>query len=221
MLRRSGINAKHEGLGKEATVGWPYAGSAPRWSAIWPMSAQPRESDAHDPIFKVHRHPLDAVGAMAAGLTTSGVCRNRSERRWDARAWACATRFVPLPISATAIKEQATCTIGRDARLRLALHYWVKWNLLADRWATRAFQIENLTLGSLATGWCAHCERAHTCRCPPRAEAAARNRSIGDATVHARRGRARRRARITWHELEAADRGMAQVAARMAAAYGY
>ena len=60
------------------------------------MSNQPHGSDLHDPIFKVHRHPLKAIKSIANGLTSSGACRNPSERRWDARAWRCATRFVPL-----------------------------------------------------------------------------------------------------------------------------
>ena len=137
LLRRAGIHALHEGRGREATVGWPYVGRTPDWRDLWPMSRQPRTTDAHDPIFKVHRHPLAAVGAIAAGLTASGACRGASERRWDARAWRCASRFVPLPITTADIASQRTCELGRRGRLKLALHYWVKWNLLADRCATR------------------------------------------------------------------------------------
>ena len=124
LLRRNGIAALHEGHGKEATVGWPYVGHLDgSWKEYWPMSNQPHGSDVHDPIFKVHRHPLKAVKSIAAGLTSSGACRNPSERRWDARAWRCATRFVPLPVTNLAIEEQGTCAIGpHSAIARVCLH---------------------------------------------------------------------------------------------------
>ena len=110
LLRRAGISALHEGRGREATVGWPYAGHLNgNWKEYWPMSNQPHGgNDVHDPIFKVHRHPLTAIGSIAPGLTSSGGCRNPSERRWDARAWHCASHFVPLPVAQAAITAQET-----------------------------------------------------------------------------------------------------------------
>ena len=136
------------------------------------MSNQPHGGDAHDPIFKVHRHPLAAVKSIAAGLTSSGGCRNPSERRWDARAWNCATRFVPLPVPREAIDAQMTCGLDRSARLKLALHYWVKWNLLADRWSQYSFAVETVTAIDVLQHWCGHCMRTHTCVCPASAELA-------------------------------------------------
>ena len=122
LLRRHGVQAKHEGRGSEATLGWPYAGRALDWRPLWPMSAQPRATDAHEPIFKVHRHPISAVASIANGFTTSGACRNPSERRWDARAWHCASTFVPLPLGGARLGEAprhaaaTTCTLGRRER---------------------------------------------------------------------------------------------------------
>ena len=173
LLRRHGVSALHEGHGREATVGWPYVGRLDgSWNEYWPMSNQPHGGDAHDPIFKVHRHPLAAIKSIANGLTSSGACHNPSERRWDARAWNCATRFVPLPVPRPAIDAQQTCAIDRPSRLKLALHYWVKWNLLADRWATHAFAVETVTASDILQRWCAHCAKARTCVCPASAELA-------------------------------------------------
>ncbi len=187
------------------------------------MSNQPHGDDAHDPIFKVHRHPLSAIGSIAAGLTSSGACRNPSERRWDARAWTCATRFVTLPVSRESIAAQTTCGLSRESRLRLALHYWVKWNLLADRWAARTFAIETLSVADVAQRWCDHCARADsTCACPLSARAV-----IGNATamrrehVRARRGHGKRRSSLDWPELEAVDFNMTLVARQLAKDYGY
>ncbi|KAL3901530.1 MAG: hypothetical protein SGPRY_012264 [Prymnesium sp.] len=220
LLRRNGIRAVHEGRGGEATVGWPYAGRLQgSWYDLWPMSNQPSSSDAHDPIFKVHRHPLMAISSIAAGLTSSGKCRNPSERRWDARAWRCATAFVDLPVSPALIADQATCSIHITGRLKLALHYWVKWNLLGDRWATHSFAVENVTIAEVAHHWCSHCERAHTCSCPT---AAMRLRgNFTSEKVKARRGHGRRRPGLTWQQLDAIDFNMSSVARRMAVSYGY
>lgn len=49
-------------------------------------------------------------------------------------------------------------------RLKLALHYWVKWNLLADRWAAHTFAIENVTITDLASHWCNYCRQANPAR---------------------------------------------------------
>ena len=191
LLRRHGVSALHEGHGREATVGWPYVGRLDgSWNEYWPMSNQPHGGDAHDPIFKVHRHPLAAIKSIANGLTSSGACHNPSERRWDARAWNCATRFVPLPVPRPAIDAQQTCAIDRPSRLKLALHYWVKWNLLADRWATHAFAVETVTASDILQRWCAHCAKARTCVCPASAELAllgsAKGRVAGGTTTPAR-----------------------------------
>ncbi|KAL3925261.1 MAG: hypothetical protein SGPRY_003688 [Prymnesium sp.] len=176
-------------------------------------------SDAHEPIFKVHRHPLMAISSIAAGLTSSGKCRNPSERRWDARAWRCATAFVDLPISPALIANQATCSIHIAGRLKLALHYWVKWNLLGDRWATHSFSVENVTIAEVAHHWCSHCESARTCACPT---AAMRLRgNFTSEKVKARRGHGRRKPGVTWQQLDEIDFNMSSVARRMAAVYGY
>jgi hypothetical protein len=225
LLRRNGISALHEGHGREVTVGWPYAGRLDgSWHEYWPMSNQPHGGDAHDPIFKVHRHPLTAVRSIAAGLTSSGACRNPSERRWDARAWNCATRFVPLPVERPAIDAQQTCNLGRSARLRLALHYWVEWNLLADRWAVHRFAVETTSVADIAQQWCSHCARAQTCRCPAAAELLLpnANQTIRHERVRARRGHGKRRgAPLTWAVLAALDSNMTRVAQLLAREYGY
>jgi len=230
LLRRAGISALHEGHGREATVGWPYAGHLNgNWKEYWPMSNQPHGgNDVHDPIFKVHRHPLTAIGSIAPGLTSSGGCRNPSERRWDARAWHCASHFVPLPVAQAAITAQETCKIVPDARRRLALHYWVKWNLLADLWASHTFQVETMTATDLMQRWCTHCSPPRTCQCPAAAAAAqllARNASNQSERVRARKGHGanakRTRTPITWAQLEAIDKNMTLIAQQLALEYGY
>lgn len=205
LLRRHGVLALHEGHGREATVGWPYVGRLPgSWHQVWPMSNQPHGGDAHDPIFKVHRHPLAAIKSIAAGFTSSGACRNPSERRWDARAWNCATRFVPLPVPRTAIDAQMTCTLDERARLNLALHYWVKWNLLADRWATHRFAVETLTAHDVLKRWCSHCAREHTCVCPASAELALLNFGVDVNGTKIPDATASERQRTTFRQLELA-----------------
>ena len=222
LLRRNGISALHEGHGREATIGWPYIGQRTgSWNELWPMSNQPRGTDRHDPIFKVHRHPLTAISSIAAGLTSSGACRNPSERRWDARAWRCATAFVPLPISAESIASQTTCAIGVEARRKLALHYWVKWNLLGDRWATRTFSVENMTIAEVAYHWCSHCHATQTCSCPASALAAQSNFTGEAERVRARKGHGRKKAVLSWQMLQAIDPNMTDVAQHMAISYGY
>lgn len=237
LLRRNGVAALHEGHGREATVGWPYVGKlSGSWKDYWPMSNQPHGShDVHDPIFKVHRHPLSAIRSIAPGLTSSGGCRNGSERRWDARAWNCATRFVPLPVPRAAIDAQETCGLSPAARLRLALHYWVKWNLLADRWAVRTFAVETVTAQSLMQAWCSHCNERRTCQCPPAAAQLAvpglgqsgNSTSAQQTTdrVRARKGHGanarRQKTPLTWAALDAIDKNMSAVARIMAREYGY
>ena len=227
LLRRQGISALHEGHGREATIGWPYAGRLDgSWKEYWPMSNQPHGSDLHDPIFKVHRHPLKAIKSIANGLTSSGACRNPSERRWDARAWRCATRFVPLPVPQPAIDSQQTCALDWPSRLRLALHYWVKWNLLADRWASHSFAVESVTAANILQRWCAHCDRVQTCRCPPSAEAALRSNQTGTGgrgeRVRARRGHGKAKGLpLKWQVLDAVDHNMSRVGKQLALEYGY
>ena len=220
LLRRHGIRALHEGRGHDATIGWPYTGHlVGSWYELWPMNNQPRSSDLYDPIFKVHRHPLTAISSIAAGLTSSGQCRNPSERRWDARAWRCATSFVPLPISSERIVNQTTCFIGGSGRLKLALHYWVMWNLLGDRWATHTFAIENVTVAEVAHHWCAHCSTANGCVCPVAAREVLGN--FSSERVRARRGHGRKRSVLTWQGLADVDANLTAVAKSMAVAYGY
>ena len=226
LLRRQGVSALHEGHGREVTIGWPYVGRLDgSWREYWPMSNQPHGGDAHDPIFKVHRHPLKAIKSVANGLTSSGACRNPSERRWDARAWRCATRFIPLPVAQPAIEAQETCKIGRAARLRLALHYWVKWNLLADRWAIQTFQVESVTANDIVARWCAHCASAGTCRCPPSAELVllkSQSNKTESERVRARKGHGKGKGLpLAWADLAAIDPNMTQVAQMMATQYGY
>ena len=225
LLKRNGVLAQHEGRGTDnITVGWPYIGRFHNWRRLWPMRFQPQSDDAHDPIFKVHRHPLSTVNSIANGFTTSGACRmhNPSERRWESRAWNCASKFVPLPISPTAIADQTTCAFNRRQRLRLALHYWVKWNLLGDRWATHTFQIENVTIADVTHRWCDHCARLGTCTCPQAAQKTAKaSPGAGAERVRARRGHGRKKATLTWDTLIAIDSDMARVAILMAQQYGY
>lgn len=247
LLRRNGVSALHEGHGREATVGWPYVGRLEAsWKEYWPMSNQPHGTDVHDPIFKVHRNPLTAIRSIASGLTSSGACRNPSERRWDARAWNCATRFIPLPmVSRGAIDAQLTCKLGSTIRLSLALHYWVKWNLLADRWATQSFAVETVTVDQVMASWCHHCATAKTCKCPAVAAeflarwelnhsstgrvgamgAAPRTALRTGERVRARKGHGsnakRQRKPLTWAELNLVDTNMTQVAQRLAKEYGY
>lgn len=240
LLKRHGILAQHEGHGEHnITVGWPYIGRFHNWNVLWPMRFQPKENDAHDPIFKVHRHPLSTVNSIANGFTTSAACRmnNPSERRWESRAWNCASKFVPLPVTPTAIAEKTTCALSRRQRLRLALHYWVKWNLLGDRWATHIFRIEDVTVSDVTRRWCSHCARVGTCACPQSARSVAESvataaagpkgkggKGAGGADsgkVRARRGHGRKKTSLTWEVLESIDKDVAAVAMLMARQYGY
>lgn len=223
LLRRHGVKAMHEGRGHEATVGRPYVGRTDDWRTLWPMAQQPHADHPHDPIFKVHRHPLPAILSIAAAFTSSGGCRGTSERRWDARAWRCASRFVSLPVEQADVAAQTTCAYKRPHRLKLALHYWVKWNLLADKWATHTFPVESFTMGELAGEWCGYCARSNTCKCSPAASAALANRTV--ERVRPRKGhdprKLLRKTKFEWAHLEAVDPGMARVARLMAEAYGY
>ena len=126
---------------------------------------------------------------------------------------------MPLPVSPEAIPAQKTCEVDADARLKLALHYWVKWNLLGDRWVTHSFAVENLTIVNVAGRWCAHCDAAKTCRCPEAARRVVRNAT--EEKVRARRGHGRKPLTLTWATLERVDRKMAAVAKTMAVWYGY
>lgn len=241
LLRRNGVSALHEGHGREATIGWPYVGRLEgSWKEYWPMSNQPQGSDVHEPIFKVHRNPLSVVRSIAAGLTSSGGCRNPSERRWEARAWRCAKRFIPLPMVPQAdIESQTTCKLDKAVRMQLALHYWVKWNLLADRWAAHTFAVETITVGDLLRRWCDHCDASKTCTCPQVAADAVRaSRGLalnashpvhataptpssgGSERVRARKNHGKRPP-LTWAELELVDANMTRVARLLAAEYGY
>ena len=230
LLRRHGIAAMHEAHGREVTLGWPYTGhigsaaGVSNWKEIWPMGGQPRPNDSHEPIFKLHRHPLFVLPSIAAGFTSSGRCRWPSERRWDARAWRCASSFVSLPVTAQAITDQTTCSLAYEARLRLALHYWVKWNLLGDRWANRKFQVENMSVDEIVQAWCAHCKQTRSCTCPQSAELLARNSSTGNSStrrVRPTKGHGRKRAAITWEMLSSIDPAMTRVAQAMTLEYGY
>jgi len=126
-------------------------------------------------------------------------------------------------LSAKAIADQTTCALSYDARLRLALHYWVKWNLLGDRWATRSFQVETMNVGEIASVWCTHCEKAKTCVCPRTAKAVVLNTSSTSASARVRptKGHGHRRASITWEQLLSIDPGMTRVALAMTLEYGY
>ena len=106
----------------------------------------------------------------------------------------------------------------------LALHYWVKWNLLADRWATHTFAVETLTAAEIMQRWCTHCATARTCACPPSAELAlAQNRTTQQRErVKARRGHGKRKGTpLTWAALTSVDVNMTRVARLLTQEYGY
>ena len=107
------MQAKHEGRGSEATLGWPYAGRALDRRPLWPMSAQPRATDAHEPIFKVHRHPISAVASIANGHDVGRVPQP-VERRWDARV-ALRQHLVPPPLGGARLAK-CCATPRRHAR---------------------------------------------------------------------------------------------------------
>ena len=200
------------------------------------MSAQPRATDAHEPIFKVHRHPISAVASIANGFTTSGACRNPSERRWDARAWHCASTFVPLPLGGARLGEAprhaaaTTCTLGRRERLRLAALLGevepARRPLGGARLRRRGRQLRR-PCGALVRPL----RRAAHCACPRRTSAAPSPPTTaaagggggggggGGDRVRARRGHGRRKATLT--SSREVDAEMAAVAWDAREEYGY
>ena len=220
-LQRHAIAASHEGIGRQATVGWMYAadGTHPNASDLWTFRNKAPLQTPHDPIIKIHRDPLFVIAALANGFTENGKCY---QGPYDALSWNVAARFIPLP-EARAISRGWTCRLDWDARVRMALHYWVKWNLLSDRWATMRFQVENLTFSVLASAWCAHCQRVGHCQQVPTRVCKAGAVPTGKhSRVRETRGGHNSTSRpMAWNELAILDPGMTLVARLLADEYGY
>ena len=187
------------------------------------MSMQPKYKDAHEPIFKVHRHPLTAIASIAAGFTSSGGCKNTSEKRWDARAWRAALQFISLPVKPADVDAKTTCDYSHGHRLRLALHYWVKWNLLADQWANYKFKVENFTIQDITRKWCSYCEDKGTCECSPLAPQVSSNLTLEGARPRKGHDPKKRidKESLDWEDIRKVDPPMADVARALAEEYGY
>eukprot|EP00966_Prymnesium_polylepis_P263213 6079746-Prymnesium_polylepis.3 len=222
-LRNHGIDASHEGIGRQATVGWMYAAAGAHRNAtdLWTFRNTALLLRAgHDPIIKIHRDPLFVVTSIARGFTENGRCQ---QGPYDMLSWALAARFVSLP-EARAIGRWQTCRLDRTARLRMALHYWVKWNLLSDRWATLGLRVEQLTFQTIAAAWCTHCRRESHCVPIPSAVCRAAHGDSHSAQSTVRELRSDHNSTTTtvsWKELLDVDPGMTLVARLLAEDYGY
>ncbi|KAL1496587.1 hypothetical protein AB1Y20_014192 [Prymnesium parvum] len=216
-LRRHRLAASHEALGADATVGWPFAAHGAAAADLWPFRNASLLLAPHEPIFKLHRDPLFAVAALARGFTEDGRC---IQRGYDGLSWALAGRFVSLPEPKAAARWYS-CLLEPRARLRLALHYWVKWNLLADKWAAASFRVEALTFGRLAAVWCEYCARAASC-VPAAARVCGAQGGDAERVVgEARTGHNSTANPVTWGELLQVEPGMAIIARLLAEDYGY
>ena len=151
-------------------VSWPAAAFA--WSEHHWRSASP----CYGPIIKVHREPLAAIASLANGFNADGTCpagpiAPRSAAAWDLWSWWFAGHLVPLPEpwtnrsweeAVSSAQARPPCSLGRAARVRMAMHYWVGWNALADAYADRTIAIEGLTAERLHEVWCELCARRTT-----------------------------------------------------------
>ena len=120
-------------------------------------------------------------------------------------------------------------------RLKLALHFWVKWNVLSDLVSTGSFQIENITRSRFESIRCQSCARTQgrPCQCDtvsndeitlssnvsvkhhatpkPIEEGTGQGSPFGKMPYH----------RVTWALLRSVDSRMTDAALSLASSYGY
>ena len=109
-------------------------------------------------------------------------------------------------------------------RLRLALRYWLRWNVLSAAMSHATFRAEELVLGEVCARWClldAGCpgEAAELAR--PRSAAA---RTLAAAPLHARAGHHQARGarwQLSWEDLDRVDAAAAAAAWALAEELGY
>ena len=230
------------------------------------------------PILSVHRDPLAAIGSLAVSFAAYGACRGPLAQ-WDAWSWRLASTVVPLPrdsaaqppcwewllpsvsrsgydpantthVAAREWNKGQCCRLGRAQRLNLSMHYWVRWSLLADKFAFGMLTMETVTYGQvhdlvsrywlgslgcrdepagLAHGAlqrdaepCSAAPWEFIRRPPPPHKVNVRPGIHRPTALAAGGGNATAlRRKLSWRELDKADEGMARVARMLASAYGY
>ena len=227
-------------------VSWP--------AAVYAASERQYEQAApcYSPVIKFHRSPLATIFSLAKGFNADGNCRERNSGLFDAWSWWFAGHFVPLPeqwtngsweeaVAFSTRTQPPWCGLGHKARLRLALHYWVGWNALADAIADYSLPIEGVTAEKVHEVWCSLCESRGTGRSvakhPPCACSVPKRRSgdlqgeqrdlAGSTKVTPRRhhnattGSLVIAANLTWQELRWIDPIWSARAEEAARRYGY
>ena len=242
MLNNMSIAAGHETLhnGDEATVGWPFAArcepsiAACGWrfpkGGIWVERGGRLPSAKMDPyglIFKVHREPLATIYSLAKAFAAEEYCSESIyAARADARSWRYATAVIGSPVNVSATH---TCQLKHEMRLRLALHYWLQWNLLSDAHADVRFSIERVSAAAIASAWCDHCHARRgtlrtPCQCPAAARVLAHAADAGDKKPSPRDSRRRGNSTTieNWSQLNRLDPMTACMAQTLAVKeYGY
>ena len=152
--------------------------------------------------------------------------------QWTNGSWA-----------AVSTRTQPSCSLSHKARLRLALHYWVGWNALADAIADYSLPIEGITAEKVHEVWCGLCESRITgrsvlaakkapcvCSVPKRRSGDLRGEESGSAqstkvVPRHHHGNASGgpvlAANLTWQELRSIDPVWSTRAQEAARRYGY
>lgn len=204
----------------------------------------------YSPVIKLHREPLATIASLAKGFNADGNCRQQLSVTFDAWSWWFAGHFVPLPEqwtngswAAVSTRTQPSCSLSHKARLRLALHYWVGWNALADAIADYSLPIEGITAEKVHEVWCGLCESRITgrsvlaakkapcvCSVPKRRSGDLRGEESGSAqstkvVPRHHHGNASGgpvlAANLTWQELRSTDPVWSTRAQEAARRYGY
>jgi hypothetical protein len=210
-----------------------YMAGTARALQYWHSSEHP----CFAPIMKMHREPLQAIASLVAGFNGDGGCSSASHRFSDLVSWKFASKYVWLPgedliqLNISPLPTNMTpCGQPRHWRIRLALHYWVKWNVLSDSVSRFSFQIEDADPLEMLHTWCNACRRNEaSCNCPlddmhekQRRDLEFRfNESLRSNHPHHINRHRQRTTTITWAELWSIDENMTSFALQLSNAYGY
>jgi len=199
MLGRAGLRIGHEFFGdaSEGHVSWFSTG-------LMRSVAFHSRTRCHCAILKTHRAPLHAIDSIVQGFNGLGSCSSDLLVEHDSASWRFAAQYVTLPPV-----TEPSCGMSRPKRLQLALHYWVKWNILADSVATDAIDVESATAESLISARDRRCGLQQPGR-QPSALISLPN-LLSEAAS----------ARVDWGELHSIDPEMACAAQELAKQYGY
>lgn len=238
MLKESGIKAKHENYDEDITIGWFFA-SPTHWVRV-PQSPW-------GPVIKLHRHPLHAIASMAHGFSDIGHCINSNIGCvHDILSWTYAKSQLPdLPLAPSCVvdplfnglnepitvKSAEThcktlpanrCCGTQSARLHMAMHYYVYWNLLSDKWADISFQVENVDSREFLQRWRTKCEKDNLCDFPARGrEFLESNATSPKPTPRPYHYKKKKDADVSWLRLYEMEPRMTIILARLAKLYGY